>query len=211
MIEKDRLLAITDGIIAVAATIMLLQLHVPEVLNGAAIREQLPTLFASIISFMQIFLAWHEHHDACADARFMNHRIMFINTLWLFCITLLPYATDLVGIHSNDIRAVIIYLTLLLAINIIIKIECKMIEDLNRINMRDQVFIHKLQKISICGIAIAAAVSLIMPFAAFIVVILMNVYSIYFICRYDVESSKKNQVKLGIADASEFENLDLGK
>ena len=95
MIEKDRLLALTDGIIAVAATIMVLQLSVPEEISWAAIGKQAPVVFASLISFMQIFLAWHEHHDACADARFFNHRIMFVNALWLFCITILPFATEL--------------------------------------------------------------------------------------------------------------------
>lgn len=208
MIDKGRLLALTDGIIAVAATIMLLELKVPETISWAAVHAQAPTLFASLISFMQIFLAWHEHHDACADAQFMNHRILFINALWLFCITLLPYATDLAGLHSNDMRAVLIYLSLLLAINIIIKIECNMIEKLNRIKMRDQVYIHQLQKISFCGIGIAAAISLIKPFAAFIVVILMNVYSIYYICKYDVNSSRKHQIRLGIVDPSEFEDID---
>lgn len=206
MIDKGRLLALTDGIIAVAATIMLLQLRVPEEISWGAIAHQLPTVFAAIVSFMQIFLAWHEHHDACADAKFFNHRIMFVNALWLFFITILPFATDLVGIHPNDDRAIFIYLMVLLAINIVIKVECRMIEDLNRIAMRDQVYIRTLQTWSLIGIGIAAAACLFKPFASMLVIIIMNILSIIYICRYDVNSTKKNLVKLGIADASEFED-----
>ena len=90
-------------------------------------------------------------------------------------------------------------------INIIIKVECTMIEKLNRIKMRDQAYIHQLQKLSFLGISIAVAASLIRPFASLIIIIGMNIISIAFICRYDVNSTKKNLVKLGIADASEFE------
>lgn len=208
MIEKDRLLALTDGIIAVAATIMLLQLEVPDVISWAAIGHQFPTLFASLVSFMQIFLAWHEHHDACADAKFFNHRIMFINALWLFFIVLLPFATDLVGIHPNSARAMIIYLSVLLAINIIIKIECAMIEKLNRIKMRDQLYIHNLQKLSFAGIVIAAIVCAFAPFASMVIIICMNVLSIIYIVKYDVQSTKKHLVRLGIAKAEEFEEKE---
>lgn len=205
MIEKDRLLALTDGIIAVAATVMVLQLQVPEVISWAAIGEQLPTLFASLISFMQIFLAWHEHHDACADAKFFNHRIMFINAMWLFFIVILPFATDLVGLHLGDSRAVAVYLAVLLAINITIKVECSMIEKLNRISMRDQKYIHSLQKFSFIGIGAAALACLVKPEASMFIIIAVNIFSIAYICRYDVYSTKKNLVKLGIAKPEEFE------
>lgn len=205
MIEKDRLMALTDGIIAVAATILVLQLQVPDEISWEAIGKQAPIVFAALISFMQIFLAWHEHHDACADARFFNHRLMFVNALWLFCITILPFATELVGLHPDDRRAILIYCALLMIINIIIKIECTMIEKLNRISMRDQFYIHKLQRLSVIGISIAVAASFIKPFASLIIIIAMNIISIAYICKYDVNSTKKNLVKLGIADASEFE------
>ena len=72
MINKERLIAITDGIIAVAATVMVLRLDIPEMVSLAAIRERVPILVAYIISYMQIFLAWHEHHDSFIHAERIN-------------------------------------------------------------------------------------------------------------------------------------------
>ena len=75
MIDKGRLMAITDGIVAIAATIMALELTVPEKFSLAAVNAQMPTMVAFLISFVQIFLAWHEHHDSFAFAEKINHRI----------------------------------------------------------------------------------------------------------------------------------------
>ena len=55
-INKERLIAMTDGIIAVAATVMVLRLDIPEMVSLAAIRERVPILVAYIIRYMQKIL-----------------------------------------------------------------------------------------------------------------------------------------------------------
>ena len=113
MINKERLVAITDGIIAVAATVMVLRLDIPDMASLAAFRERAPILVAYIISYMQIFLAWHEHHDSFIHAERINHRIFLMNTLWLFLITMLPFVTGVLGKSPNHRPTILLYLAVL--------------------------------------------------------------------------------------------------
>lgn len=185
MIQKDRLIAVTDGIIAVAATIMVMQLHVPERATLSAAREQFPTLLAYIISYLQVFLAWHEHHDAFANAKAINHRIFLLNCLWLFFITLLPYATGIVGNSPNDRASVLLYLAILFLQSLIITIVSKQIEHLNQTDSLDNDIIHVLRKVTFPGYALAAVCTLIKPLAAFVVVVASCVISVGIVCYYD--------------------------
>ena len=185
MIDKGRLIAITDGIIAVAATVMVLQLRVPERATLAAAQEQFPTLLAYIISYLQVFLAWHEHHDAFANAKAINHRIFLLNCLWLFFITLLPYATGIVGNSPNDRTSVLLYLSILFLQSLIITIVCRQIEKLNHIDSLDNDIIHVLRKVTFPGYALAAVCTFIKPLAAFVVIVVSCVISIVVVCFYD--------------------------
>ena len=144
MIDQNRLLAITDGIVAIAATIMVLQLVVPKEVSMEAVAEQWPTLVAYIISFIQIFLAWHEHHDSVFNAKYINHRIFLINCLWLFFITLLPFVTGVVG-HSPDHQAsMLLYILVLFLIQLTITIESRGISKLNKTPILDYEVIKKM-------------------------------------------------------------------
>lgn len=185
MIEKDRLMAITDGIVAIAATIMVMQLVVPDEPTVDGLMTQLPTVVAYIISYIQVFLAWHEHHDAFADAVSANHRIMFINALWLFFLTMLPFATALVGKHPESQFAEFIFIAVLLGFNLSIKAECSAIEKLNDIHMRDRAYILKLQKINLIGCGVAIIAAFIYPVASLGVIIAVDIISVFIICTYD--------------------------
>ena len=115
MIEKGRLLAITDGIVAVAATVMVLRLEVPERASLAAAGRQLPVLLAYLISYTQIFLAWHEHHDTFLRVERISHTVFLLNCLWLFFVTLLPFVTGVVGSSPRHTPSVLLYLAVLTA------------------------------------------------------------------------------------------------
>lgn len=185
MIEKDRMMAITDGIVAIAATIMVLQLVVPDEPTLEGIMGQFPTLLAYIISYIQIFLTWHEHHDAFADAVCANHRILFINCLWLFFLTLLPFATALVGKNPENMIAELIFVGVLLGLNISIKVGCSALEKLNDMHMRDRKYILILQKISLIACAVAIVAAFIYPPSCLAIIIAADIASVVIICTYD--------------------------
>ena len=193
MIDQNRLLAITDGIVAIAATIMVLQLVVPKEVSMDAVAEQWPTLVAYIISFIQIFLAWHEHHDSVFNAKYINHRIFLINCLWLFFITLLPFVTGVVG-HSPDHQAsMLLYIMVLFLIQLMITIESKGISKLNKTPILDYEVIKKIRIISFAGYLLAAASTFVNPFLAYIIILALSFVEILLMCLYDIKLGKQRE------------------
>ena len=193
MIDQNRLLAITDGIVAIAATIMVLQLVVPKEVSMDAVAEQWPTLVAYIISFIQIFLAWHEHHDSVFNAKYINHRIFLINCLWLFFITLLPFVTGVVG-HSPDHQAsMLLYILVLFLIQLTITIESKGISKLNKTPILDYEVIKKIRIISFAGYLLAAASTFVNPFLAYIIILALSFVEILLMCLYDIKLGKQRE------------------
>ena len=193
MIDQNRLLAITDGIVAIAATIMVLQLVVPKEVSMDAVAEQWPTLVAYIISFIQIFLAWHEHHDSVFNAKYINHRIFLINCLWLFFITLLPFVTGVVG-HSPDHQAsMLLYILVLFLIQLTITIESRGISKLNKTPILDYEVIKKIRIISFAGYLLAAASTFVNPFLAYIIILALSFVEILLMCLYDIKLGKQRE------------------
>lgn len=100
--NKGRIEALTDGIVAIAATIMVLELTVPDKPTPGALFSQWPTLLAYIISFFQIYLAWRSHHNAFQKAEEINSTVFVLNGIWIFLITLVPFTTGFVGKYPNS-------------------------------------------------------------------------------------------------------------
>ncbi len=195
MIDKNRLLAITDGIVAIAATIMVLQLVVPEAVSLNAIAEQWPTLLAYIISYAQIFLAWHEHHDSIANAELINHRIFLINCLWLFFITLLPFVTGVIG-HSPDHKlSVLMFIAILFLVQLSITIESKAIQKLNKCRILDHDVIRVIRILSFTGYAVAAVGACIDPSAGLLIILALSLCEIIIMCMYDSKLNKMHGTK----------------
>ncbi|MDO4869905.1 MAG: TMEM175 family protein [Bacillota bacterium] len=190
MIDKNRLLAITDGIVAIAATIMVLQLVIPEEVTMAAVISQWPTLLAYIISFVQVFLAWHEHHDSIANAEYINHRIFLINCMWLFFITLLPFVTGVVGHSPQSQAAMLLYILILFLVQLSITIESLAITKLNETIILDYEVIRVIRIISFIGYILAAAGTFISPFAAYIIILALSIAEIILMCAYDIKIGK---------------------
>ena len=190
MIDKGRLYAVTDAIVAVAATIMVLQLKIPDKVTIGAIMDQSHTLIAYIISFLQIFLAWHEHHDSLATAKIINHRIFLINCLWLFFITLLPFATGVMGNSPDHVPSTLIYIAVLLCIQLTISWESRCICKLNDSVILDEPVIKKIRIISLVGYALAAVCALAKPFVGLMIIMLLTVVEIIMIVMYDRKIGK---------------------
>ena len=185
MINKDRFLAITDGIVAIAATIMVLELDIPDKASLAAISAQWPTMLAYIISFVQVFLAWHEHHDSLALAKLINHRVFLLNCLWLFFITLLPFTTGIVGRSPNHTSSVLLYIAVLFAQQLAITIESVAVRRLNGTPLLDAEVIKPLRIITLIVYVIAAIGTVFLPISGLIIILALSLGSIIAICVYD--------------------------
>lgn len=111
--DKNRVMALTDGIIAIAATIMVLELKVPEQLTMRELISRLPVLLAYVVSFTQIYLAWRSHHNAFMEADVMSISTFLINGIWLFFQTLVPFGTGMIGKYPHSKLAAVIYVLII--------------------------------------------------------------------------------------------------
>ena len=120
--EKNRIEALIDGIFAVALTLLVLDIKLPEGMTYAtneALWNRLLSLerhFAIYaISFIVIGIYWVAHHVQFHYVRYTDRRLIWINMLFLLLISFLPFATDLVGDHEDLVLPCEIYgVTLLL-------------------------------------------------------------------------------------------------
>ncbi|MEC8461335.1 MAG: TMEM175 family protein [Pseudomonadota bacterium] len=98
-ISINRLLSISDGIIAIALTLLLLNLIPPAVNQSSKvyfldiIYDVLPEIFSYIICFWSCMMQWVLHHLIYHDVKMISLKFVWLNFIWLFFLTLLPVFT----------------------------------------------------------------------------------------------------------------------
>lgn len=95
--EKERLLAFSDGVLAIIITIMVLELKVPHGADVAALAKLLPIFLSYVLSFIYIAIYWHNHHHMMHTVRHVTGGILWANTHLLFWLSLVPFATGWMG------------------------------------------------------------------------------------------------------------------
>lgn len=91
--DSSRLEAFTDGVMAVALTIMVLELKPPHAPAWRALAAQWPVALSYILSFIYIGIYWNNHHHLMRVTEGIRGRILWANLYWLFWMTLIPFAT----------------------------------------------------------------------------------------------------------------------
>ena len=92
--NTSRVEAFSDGVFAVAITLLVLQFTVPEVASGrllATVLSQWPQLVTYIASFLTVGVVWVNHHTIFRNLRAVDRTIQFINLVLLMMVVLLPY------------------------------------------------------------------------------------------------------------------------
>ncbi|HEV2805715.1 MAG TPA: TMEM175 family protein [Chthoniobacterales bacterium] len=95
--EKNRLEAFSDGVLAIIITIMVLELKVPHGTDWAAIEPLLPVFLSYLLSFIYIGIYWNNHHHLLKAARRVNGGILWANLHLLFWLSLFPFVTGWMG------------------------------------------------------------------------------------------------------------------
>ena len=102
---KNRIEAISDGVIAVAITLLVLNLEVPDPGSPVGLAQQLlalwPELLAYVISFLSIGIIWINHHTMLRRLDAVDHSILILNVMLLMCIVLLPFSTSLLATYLD--------------------------------------------------------------------------------------------------------------
>jgi uncharacterized membrane protein len=92
--EKGRLEAFTDGVIAVIITIMVLEMKAPHEATWEALRGLGPTLLSYVLSFVYVGIYWNNHHHMMHLTEHVSGTVMWLNLMLLFWLSLLPFATS---------------------------------------------------------------------------------------------------------------------
>ncbi|MFO1012236.1 MAG: TMEM175 family protein [Caulobacteraceae bacterium] len=107
--HKGRLEAFSDGVLAVIITIMVLELHVPEGADLAALATSVPTLIFYVLSFIYIGIYWNNHHHLMQATHSVTGPILWANLHLLFWLSLVPFATAWMGEHHKESLPVAAY------------------------------------------------------------------------------------------------------
>ncbi len=110
-----RLEAFSDGVIAVIITIMVLELKVPKENGAAALHLLVPILLIYLLSFAFTGIYWINHQHLLKRIEEADAGVTYANLGFLFCLSLLPFATSYVIEKNVDSFAVALYAVLLLA------------------------------------------------------------------------------------------------
>ena len=110
---KSRLEAFSDGVIAIIITIMVLELKVPEEANWQALKASVPSLVTYALSFYFIGVYWNNHHHLIHLVKHISAGIMWANLNLLFWLSLVPFATEWLGLNHMEPFPVAMYAILL--------------------------------------------------------------------------------------------------
>jgi uncharacterized membrane protein len=95
--KKERLLAFSDGVIAIIITIMVLEMKVPHGTEWADLAKLLPVFLSYVLSFIYIAIYWNNHHHLMHTCSHVDGMTLWANTHLLFWLSLIPFATGWMG------------------------------------------------------------------------------------------------------------------
>ena len=95
--DKKRLEAFSDGVIAIIITIMVLEMRVPQVAELAALQPLIPVFVSYSLSFIYIGIYWNNHHHMLQAVHSINGITLWANLHLLFWLSLIPFVTGWMG------------------------------------------------------------------------------------------------------------------
>lgn len=116
--NRNRLEAFSDGVIAIIITIMVLSINVPDQANWAVFLKMIPNILGYALSFIYVGIYWNNHHHLLHAAEKVTAGIMWANHNLLFWLSLVPLATAWMSKTDFQDFAIITYAALLLICSI---------------------------------------------------------------------------------------------
>jgi uncharacterized membrane protein len=114
--EFGRLLSFTDGVVAIALTLLILNIDLPEPQPGqpaeplfSAIAGLGDQFVAFILSFVLIGFYWIRHHRFIAGLKAIDATMLTWSLFYLLLIVLMPFTAEVIGFYSGDPDAIVVY------------------------------------------------------------------------------------------------------
>lgn len=116
--NKSRLEAFTDAVIAIIMTILVLELARPDSDTWESLAKILPHLGVYFISFIMLAVYWVNHHHLLQSINKINGKVLWINMFFLFVLSLMPFVSNWVSHYLNSFVPELCYVILLTLANL---------------------------------------------------------------------------------------------
>jgi uncharacterized membrane protein len=100
--NRTRLEAFSDGVLAIIITIMVLEIKVPHGNDFSALKPLIPVLISYVLSFIYIGIYWNNHHHLMHTVKSVTGGILWANLHLLFWLSLVPFTTGWIGENHFD-------------------------------------------------------------------------------------------------------------
>jgi TMEM175 potassium channel family protein len=124
-LSKSRVETLCDGVLAIAMTLMIFNIRVPEIPHeqaanrlGGELFRLWPRFLVYGISFVMLGVYWVGHHNQFHYIRRTDRMLLWINIAFLLFVTLIPFSTDLIGQYPTQRLTVDVYAITLLLVGI---------------------------------------------------------------------------------------------
>ncbi|MEO5945140.1 MAG: TMEM175 family protein [Ferruginibacter sp.] len=135
--NKGRLEAFSDGVIAIIITIMVLEIKVPHDDSIQALKPMLPVFLSYILSFIYVGIYWNNHHHMFQLVKHVNGKVLWKNMHLLFWLSLIPFATGWMGENHFSKWPVIVYGSVLMMCAVAYAL---LVIDLRKLHEKDSPF-----------------------------------------------------------------------
>jgi TMEM175 potassium channel family protein len=110
-LEFGRIVAFSDGVFAIAITLLVLALQIPEGVSDfpETLRDQAPDFFAFALSFAVLAQVWYFHHRFFGSLGRYDGTLVALNFVYLALVTLVPFSSQVIGDYGDESAAAIIY------------------------------------------------------------------------------------------------------
>jgi uncharacterized membrane protein len=178
LLSKGRMEALTDGIFAIAMTLLVLELKVPDLPRTAGTGELLqgigreaPAFFSFLVSFLYCGLLWILHHLAMHFIRHLQIALVWMNLLFLMSVSIMPFSCALLGHFLRNSAAQEIYFGNMFAAAVLLAAQWLVAKKKKLINeddpLKSQLMGQQIIFFPIALSAAMAAVRFISPQAGF--------------------------------------------
>ncbi|HEY7806642.1 MAG TPA: TMEM175 family protein [Croceibacterium sp.] len=125
-LSLDRLVFFSDAVFAIAVTLLVLDIHVPDLPRVISVADswrmftdQGPSFFAFVLSFAVIGRFWMGHHERFRALRHFDQRLMWPNMLYLMAIAFMPFATAFLGRNLGHFVPELVYNVSMLVLSLL--------------------------------------------------------------------------------------------
>ncbi|WP_294965898.1 TMEM175 family protein [uncultured Flavobacterium sp.] len=112
--NKGRLEAFSDGVLAIIITIMILEIKAPEGHEFTDLKPLIPKFLSYVLSFIYVGIYWNNHHYLLHGLSKVNGKVLWSNLHFLFWLSLIPVSTAWMGEHNFEKAAMALYGAILL-------------------------------------------------------------------------------------------------